>query len=119
MAASAGLRKTRPVVRFADEFGSLGSNPTPHHLELVKLKTIYAEHKENLYLNQQALWRDAFEEALTLEGSIDLNSLRGNIYKAFFRNHPEYMVGEDHAALKELAYWMPYYYNQYPFHPII
>ena len=38
MASSAGLRISRPAIRFTDEFGSSGSNPTPAHYVLAYYK---------------------------------------------------------------------------------
>jgi hypothetical protein len=62
MAASAGLRKTRAVVRFADEFASLGSEPTPHHLGVALTNAEWVEHEENGALNQLTIHTKALED---------------------------------------------------------
>lgn len=50
MASSAGLRTTHPVIHFADEFGSLGSNPTPALMQHKVYRDLFECREENYAL---------------------------------------------------------------------
>ena len=54
MASSAGLRTTHPVIRFADEFGSLGSNPTPALMQQKVYRDLFECREENYIVNDRA-----------------------------------------------------------------
>ena len=127
--ASAGKRTPKPIRRFADEFASLGSNPTPHQASAAKGIAKYGTHrKDNGVMNALLLPTGPFgmrelamfayghtikavdEERITSEEVLDFYRI---LFYNGFLTHPlvsdsRYLNDTSYEAKRVLAYYAPY-----------
>jgi hypothetical protein len=114
MAASAGLRKTHPVIRFEDEFGSLGSNPTPRAMERKVYRDLFECREDNNVVNN-LLFRECPDFVLRLTSAdkvaVPITSICDHFYAGFFGcvRDPRYLAGVSHSALQVLTFYAPYW----------
>lgn len=115
MAASAGLRHCRPVVRFHDEFGGLGSAPTPRLAEQKVYHTLFVQKPFNAVIS------DIFNEnklPQQIDVHQDINGTRMTLseFREYVNDHFDVFVdnfrhldGVDHGSLHVLFYYSPYF----------
>jgi hypothetical protein len=116
MASSAGLRTTHPVIRFADEFGSLGSNPTPALMQQKVHRYLFECREENQVVVKLILRdcpdyvREMTRCSITGTCSPRPDTIREHYANCFFAEarNARYLAGVDHSALALLSYYAPY-----------
>ena len=116
MAYSAGLRSIKPIIRFIDEFGSIGSNPTPRAMERKVYRDLFECCEENSLLTNLATYDcPEFVRNCTScdKRGVSRTSIRNHYFAGFFAKvaDPRYLAGVDKCALQVLAYYAPYYMN--------
>jgi len=131
MASSAGLRARKQILRFSDEFGSLGSGETPLHLQSQVYKQIYTPKYSNGWLESLFMapqwetcgdraaskWNCYYEaEGMTYDEKLEV--FRGNAYHAIEYDIPDDRVWKDtyrltmcntRAEKDILTFYCPYY----------
>lgn len=98
MASSAGLRSTHPVIRFADEFGSSGSNPTPALMQQKVYRDLYECREENYVVNDLTTNKcPEFVRNCTScdQRGVALASIRNHYFAGFFAKvrDPHHLAG--------------------------
>ena len=128
MASSAGLRERKQIIRFSDEFGSLGSGKTLQNLQIQVYKQIYAPKHSNGVLaslfmaphwetcgdRAASKWNCYYEaEGMTYDEKLEL--FRGNAYHAIeyddrvCMNTYRLIMGNTRAEKDILTFYCPYY----------
>ena len=124
MAQSAGKRTASPIIRFEDEFGSLGSNPTPELVEKKETDFFKTWRGENLLLLNTIFTERGFYSAHARAAFQMLNNtgLRPDLMLKLYRQafyetfvgcpphfHPRYYNDTEDEAFRVISYYAPYY----------
>ena len=112
MAQSAGKRTASPIIRFEDEFGSLGSNPTPELVEKKESDFFRTWSEDNDMLNKMLYTRGphtahAQGVRAILQNQGHPPSVKDFLYRSLFAASLAPHLADELTHV--LAYYAPYY----------